>query len=104
MTREEEIMQAAFEYINSDAVSAGNEYLAYGDFVNGVKWADKHQECPWKKVKKVLPEEGMEIIIRHINGDILDNIVVSKGDISFMQNSSVTEFWYWMVLPELPKV
>ena len=41
MTREEEIEQAAFNYINSDVVSAENMQLAFGDFINGAQWADK---------------------------------------------------------------
>lgn len=41
MKRREEIQKAAFEYINSDAVSPENMQLAFGDFINGAKWADK---------------------------------------------------------------
>ena len=41
MTREEEIRKAAFEYIKSDAVKAGEEYTSFGDFINGARWADK---------------------------------------------------------------
>jgi len=40
MTRKEERAQAAHKYINSDVVSPGNEYLAFGDFINGAEWAD----------------------------------------------------------------
>ena len=49
MTREEERNNAAFNYISSEAVNSGNEKLAFGDFINGVKWADEH---PSKEVKK----------------------------------------------------
>lgn len=41
MKRKEEIEKAAFNYINSDAVSAENMQLAFGDFINGAQWADK---------------------------------------------------------------
>ena len=41
MIRRKEIEQAAFNYINSDAVSAENMQLAFGDFINGAEWADK---------------------------------------------------------------
>ena len=50
MTREEEIEKAAFNYINSDVVSAENMQLAFGDFINGTKWADKtmiEKACEW---------------------------------------------------------
>lgn len=43
MTRKKQIIQAAHEYINSDAVTPENMLLAYGDFINGAKWADAHQ-------------------------------------------------------------
>lgn len=42
MTREEQRAKAAHEYIQSDSVSAGNEILAFGDFIEGAKWADAH--------------------------------------------------------------
>jgi hypothetical protein len=41
MTRRKEIEKAAFNYINSDAVSPENMQLAFGDFINGAQWADK---------------------------------------------------------------
>lgn len=52
MTRREEIEKAAFNYINSDVVSAENMQLAFGDFINGAKWADKamiDKACEWLK-------------------------------------------------------
>lgn len=42
MKRIEEIRQAAHEYANSDAVTPEDRQVAYGDFINGAKWADKH--------------------------------------------------------------
>ena len=42
MTRKEQIEIAARKYINSDAVNPMNMKLAFGDFINGVKWADAH--------------------------------------------------------------
>lgn len=44
MTREEEMSQAAHEYVNSDAVAPENMQLAYGDFINGAKWAFEYME------------------------------------------------------------
>lgn len=41
MTREEEIKKEAFNYINSDAVDPTHMQLAFGDFINGAKYADK---------------------------------------------------------------
>ncbi len=44
MARAEELSKAAHEYILSDAVQVGNEKLAYGDFINGAKWAFEYME------------------------------------------------------------
>ena len=48
--REEEITQQAHKYILSDAVKNGNEYLAFGDFINGAKWADEHPKTDFKEI------------------------------------------------------
>lgn len=60
MKRKDEIEKAAFEYINSDAVSPENMQLAFGDFINGAKWADKtmiEKACKWMK-EQVYQEYG----------------------------------------------
>lgn len=44
MTRKEKISQAAHEYVNSNAVAPENMQLAYGDFINGAKWAFEYME------------------------------------------------------------
>lgn len=46
MTRKEQIEKAATEYINSDAVSPMNMQMAFGDFINGAKWADCNPDLP----------------------------------------------------------
>lgn len=33
-----ELEKAAFDYINSEVVSAENMQLAFGDFINGAEW------------------------------------------------------------------
>ena len=53
MTRKE-IEQAAFDYINSEAVKAENMQLAYGDFINGAEWMQKKmidKACEYAKSK-----------------------------------------------------
>ena len=65
MTRKKEIEKAAFNYINSDAVSAENMQLAFGDFINGAQWADKtmlDKVCDWLQC----------MAIDYIQGDITD--------------------------------
>ena len=46
MTRKEQIEKAATDYINSDAVSPMNMQMAFGDFINGAKWADCNPDLP----------------------------------------------------------
>lgn len=55
MTREEQRAKAAHEYIQSDSVAPGNEILAFGDFIEGAKWADSHPQ--WIPVEEGLPKE-----------------------------------------------
>lgn len=68
MTREEQITRAAHEYIQSDSVAAGNEILAFGDFINGAKWADFHPQ--WIPVEEELPKEQGRYMFRLSNGDM----------------------------------
>lgn len=61
MTRRKEIDNAAFNYINSDAVLAENMQLAFGDFINGAEWADKtmiDKACKWITEHIDIPYEG----------------------------------------------
>jgi hypothetical protein len=48
------IKEAAHQYIQSDAVAPENMKLAFGDFINGAKWALQNQ---WISVEEVLPTE-----------------------------------------------
>jgi hypothetical protein len=72
MNREEQRARAAHEYIQSDSVAAGNEVLAFGDFINGAKWADFHPQ--WIPVEERLPKENQSVFIcnaRHDYGTAL---------------------------------
>ena len=53
MERKEQIIQAAHEYILSDAVKVGNENLAFVDFINGAKWADSNPNLTWEDIRKI---------------------------------------------------
>jgi hypothetical protein len=69
MTREEQRAKAAHEYIQSDSVAAGNEILAFGDFINGAKWADSHPR--WYDAQgDNVPEYGREVIVIGRDGKV----------------------------------
>lgn len=67
MEREEQIKQAAYEYINSDAVRPENMQLAFGDFINGAELADQNPTSPWKDARKERPQEGQAVLVASLN-------------------------------------
>lgn len=125
MTREEEIRQAAYKYIETDAVRPENEQLAFGDFINGIKWADEHPNNPWHKTDDDLPKEGVHYqmkggeflyskpMLLHICEDGDDGGDDYKGyfDGKFWRywdkptscDVVMGKVTHWMLLPSLPK-
>ena len=116
MTREEEIRQASYEYINSDAVRPENMQLAYGDFVNGVQWSDEHPKSPWISVKERLPKKTRELELLEDEHDKVV-IVCMRFREAVTAYLDAEEIWrlyptghpfygeitHWMPIPELPK-
>lgn len=106
MTREEQRARAAHEYIQSDSVAAGNEVLAFGDFINGAKWADFHPH--WIPVEERLPPENgktqQSISVWATNG-------LTSGEFRYnFDTKTWTDTWgdpfditHWMPLPQLPR-
>ena len=82
MKRNEQIEKAATEYIHSDAVSPMNMQVAFGDFINGAKWADgnPHQFfllsalSDLKEVKRVL-EVAKDLVVHRYNDDGISSIL-----------------------------
>lgn len=104
--REKQRTQAAHRYIESDAVDAGNEKLAFGDFINGAKWADQHPN--WISVKDELPKHDTDesglvsfpmVLVRLYDGyrdtSYYDDIGEEWGDYD-------GEVEYWMPMPPAP--
>ena len=72
MTRREEIEKAAFNYINSDAVSAENMQLAFGDFINGAEWMqktmlDKAYEWILSNMPKYVKAYKLDVFINNLD-------------------------------------
>ena len=72
MTRREEIEKAAFNYINSDAVSAENMQLAFGDFINGAEWMqktmlDKAYEWILSNMPKYVKADKLDVFINNLD-------------------------------------
>lgn len=74
MTRKEQIVKAATDYINSDAVSPMNMQMAFGDFINGALWADGHPNQSFllealrdlKEVKTAI-EDAEDLVVNTYN-------------------------------------
>lgn len=65
MNRKDQIVKAATDYINSDAVPAMNMHMAFGDFFRGAEWADNtmlNKVCDWIQC----------MALDYITGDITD--------------------------------
>ena len=103
MTREEQRAKAAHEYIQSDSVSTGNEVLAFGDFINGAKWADANPQ--WIPVEEELPKADGRYIIAN-----------KYGGVEQMNFDAESKYWWlrgtgkmsdfvtdWMPMPKPPK-
>ena len=107
MTREEQRAKAAHEYIQSDSVPAGNETLAFGDFIEGAKWADSHPK--WIPVKKELPKHDVEenglITYQEVLVSLYDGYVGTDT-----YDTQLKAWWqyegeveYWMPMPQPPR-
>lgn len=114
---QQRIEEAAHQYIQSDAVAPENMQLAFGDFINGAKWALRNQ---WISVEEALPararfldgeesDKSIYVLVRHKNEAVTSAwycyctkvwyfAVGRKGD-----NSIHAEITHWMPIPELKK-
>lgn len=102
MTREEQRAKAAHEYIQSDSVAAGNEVLAFGDFINGAKWADFLPH--WIPVEERLPKEkGKLFLVCDKYGRVCESAYDVEDDIWYRQSGVVLNPTHWMPMPEAPR-
>ena len=100
------IEEAAHEYIQSDAVAPENMQIAFGDFINGAKWALQNQ---WISVDEALPEEefddGYEFVLVIVKEDeetlYYDTDYISNGKWELHNSDKVT---HWMPIPPLKGV
>ena len=104
MAREKEYQKAAHEYINSDAVKPENMYLAYGDFINGAKWADEHPISPWISVEERLPDKinkfmSEPVLCRYTRGG-KEYYHVTQYDFDYNQ-WMIGNVTHWMPIPKL---
>lgn len=117
---DELIKQAAYEYINSNAVRPENMQLAFGDFIAGAHSRDEEIKelgksyhdmfatlankieqlrKPWSNVVERLPEEGQDILICNWDGRITRKEYISKGDINYMKEHPEV-YTSWMLTPK----
>ena len=104
MTREEQRAKAAHEYIQSDSVPAGNETLAFGDFIEGAKWADSHPK--WIPVEEELPEniggfsDEVFICTKNKRHELAMYNYISN---CWWSQYSDDEITHWMPMPQPPR-
>lgn len=117
---DELIKQAAYEYINSNAVRPENMQLAFGDFIAGAHSRDEEIKelgksyhdmfatlankieqlrKPWTNVVEKLPEEGQDILICNWDRRITRKEYISKGDINYMKEHPEV-YMSWMLTPK----
>ena len=107
MTREEQRAKAAHEYIHSDSVAAGNEVLAFDDFINGAKWADQHPH--WIPVEERKPQERGHYLVYSQFGDVwLSEWMQDKEGrwdwyVAPICVGIISKVTHWMPLPEEPR-
>lgn len=101
--REKQRTQAAHRYIESDAVDAGNEKLAFGDFINGAKWADQHPQ--WISVKDDLPKVGASVLFVHPDeSEPMEGYMTrTKTWWSEKYRCSFEKVTHWMLMPKPPR-
>ena len=100
MTQQERIKKAAFDYINSDAVSPENMQQAFGDFINGAKYALQNQ---WISVDEELPKDEKYVFVKLSCSRLpwtamFDYNIKSWVDINHVAIHGVT---HWMTIPEI---
>ena len=71
MTREEEILQAARNYVSGVTLSSPSDVI---HFENGAKWADEHPVNVWHDANE-MPKEGEWILIQ-FDEDCYDTLVL----------------------------
>ena len=113
MERKEEYQKAAYEYINSDAVRPENMQMAYGDFINGAKWADAHPQSPWISVEQRLPPIKIRVLFLDKNGKVWlgRNTIAMQAELETDENNNLLPpptvppakpvITHWMPIPKL---
>lgn len=96
------IEESAHQYIQSDAVAPENMTLAFGDFINGTKWALQNQ---WISVEEALPKfEGNfseYCIIRTENGFYAVTMYYRTSEKEYWWNFEKVKVTHWMPIPTL---
>ena len=96
------IEEAAHQYIQSDAVAPENMQLAFGDFINGAKFALQNQ---WISVEEALPDFQQSVVVTNSKGDYwaawrLNDNCEDTDDNGFV-NNGIGEITHWMMIPTI---
>lgn len=106
MTREQEIEEAASEYIENYRYMNAVDDVSCG-FMDGIKWADEHPKSPWHSfIDGDIPPYNKTCLF---NCDGIIYIGFVRGDNSLYLeynleiHLNINDIDYWMEIPELPK-
>jgi len=98
------IEEGAYQYIQSDAVAPENMQLAFGDFINGAKFALQNQ---WIPVEEALPNFEEDVFVTSADSNHFIPFVtcrsedsVNADELGFI-NYHHYRITHWMPIPKL---
>lgn len=106
MTREEEIQQAAKEYLQSEGLQCNfteDNFAAgvYDGIIAGAQWADEHPKNPWRDAKNDPPKDGEWCLFRFTARSWTHGIYEARQMPNMAMNDYIEsgEIFGWMPIP-----
>ena len=103
MTRKEQILQAARDYVSGVTLSSPSDVI---HFEYGARWADEHPN-KWISVKDYLPKQDEEVIVLVDEPAPFYKIafghIVDKERCKDYNSWNIPNVVYWVPMPSLPQ-
>jgi hypothetical protein len=104
MNREEKIKQAASKYVITD-MTCGIGVRTQA-FIDGAKWADEYLKSPWHYIADGDLPQTNKVTLFSFQGLFYIGYMRSNGNVSLKDASNllyiISDFDYWMEIPDLP--